>query len=322
MSAKPILFAGRTVSPGTCRRVDLPVPGLPVGPELTLPCMVVHGLQPGPRAWLSAAVHGDELNGIEVIRRVLDRLDPRRMAGTVLAVPTVNVFGLLQEQRYLPDRRDLNRSFPGGPRGSLARRLAALFMETIVAGCDLGIDLHTASDSRENLPQIRADLDDPATLELARAFGAPILIHSRPRDGSLRRAAVALGVPMLVYEAGQALRFDAPAIAVGARGVLAVLHHVGVWPEPAPVVDRPRLSRKTLWTRTSRAGFARLEVQLGDLVASGQRLGAVGGPFGGRARALTARHAGVVIGIARNPVVYQGDALVHIARLEEPEGAG
>lgn len=317
-----LVVGGVAVRRGTSVRVDLPVSGLPVGPEVTLPCMVVRGGKDGPRIWLSAAIHGDELNGIEIISRVLDQLSARTLNGTILAVPTVNVFGLLHEDRYLPDRRDLNRSFPGGSGGSLARRLAGTLISQVVEGCSFGIDLHTGSDDRENLPQIRCDLDDAETRRLGEAFGAPVLVHGRTRDGSLRAAAADRGVRVLVYEGGQALRFDEGAIRQGVAGVLGVLRELGMWHGEAPGRTKSLLCRRSSWERASRAGFARMTVGLGERVEAGQQLGYVGGPFGGRRRALKAKHGGVVIGIARNPVVYQGDAVVHIGRIEgEPEAA-
>ena len=310
-----LTVGGVPVRRGTSVRVDLPVSGLPVGPEVTLPCMVLRGRTDGPRIWLSAAIHGDELNGVEIISRVLAVLKPRKLSGTLLAVPTVNVFGLLHGDRYLPDRRDLNRSFPGGAGGSLARRLAGTLLSEVVNGCSFGIDLHTGSDHRENLPQVRCDLDDPETRRLGEAFGAPVLVHGRSRDGSLRAAARDRGVRVLVYEGGQALRFDEDAIAQGVAGVMDVLQELGMWAGGGGERPPSLVCRKSSWERAPRAGFARLEVDLGALVKPGQRLGYVAGPFGGRSRALKARHAGVVIGIARNPVVYQGDAVVHVGRI-------
>ena len=312
-----LTVGGVKVRRGSSVRVDLPVSGLPVGPEVTLPCMVLRGSRDGPRIWLSAAIHGDELNGVEIISRLLGVLKPRDLTGTVLAVPTVNVFGLLQGDRYLPDRRDLNRSFPGGGGGSLARRLAGTLLSEVVAGCSFGIDLHTGSDHRENLPQIRCDLDDPETRRLGEAFGAPVLVHGRSRDGSLRAAARDRGVGVLVYEGGQALRFDEGAIVQGVAGVLNVLRELGMWAGGGEERPPSLVCRKSSWERAPRAGFARLDVDLGDRVEQGQKLGHVAGPFGGRSRGLKARHAGVVIGIARNPVVYQGDAIVHVGRIVE-----
>ena len=175
---RSVEIAGTTVGPGRRQLVEVPVARLPTATRLNLPIMVLNGQRPGPKLWLSAVVHGDELNGLEIIRRVLEVVRPRRLAGMLLAVPVVNVFGMVTETRYLPDRRDLNRSFPGSPKGSLAAQLANLFMTNVVAACDMGIDLHTGSDHRFNLPQIRGDLEDPTTLRLARAFGAPVSVHS------------------------------------------------------------------------------------------------------------------------------------------------
>ncbi len=196
------------VAPGRSATGELPIARQVTGTRISLPLQVVHGRSDGSTVWLSAAVHGDEINGVEIIRRVMRQLDARTMAGTVIAVPIVNVHGFLNGDRYLPDRRDLNRSFPGSPTGSLAARIANLFMTEIVSRCDVGIDLHTGSDHRTNLPQIRADLDDPETRALAEAFGAPLMLHSRIRDGSLRGAATERGATVLLFEGGEALRFD------------------------------------------------------------------------------------------------------------------
>ncbi len=315
--AQVLTVGGVRIRRGSAVRVDIPVSGLPVGPEVTLPCMVLRGSNDGPRIWLSAAIHGDELNGIEIISRVLERLKPRQLTGTLLAVPTVNVFGLLHEDRYLPDRRDLNRSFPGGTGGSLARRLAGTLLSEVVNGCSFGIDLHTGSGGRDNLGQIRCDLDDPEARRLGEAFGAPVLMHARTRDGSLRAAAADRGVGVLVYEGGQALRFDEAPIRQGVAGVMRVLAELGMWAEEAARGVPSLLCRRSTWERAPRAGFARITVELGERVKQGQRLGCVAGPFGGRSSALKARNAGVVLGIARNPVVYQGDAIVHVGQVRD-----
>src|SRR5690606_22188097 len=193
-----------------------------------LPVHVLHGREEGPTVWMNAAIHGDELVGVEVIRRVLATLDPRTIRGTVLAVPIVNVLGAMTADRYLPDRRDLNRSFPGSPRGSLAARIAHLMMTEVVAKCEVGIDLHTGSDRRTNLPQVRADLDDPRTRELAEAFGAPVMLHAEVRDGPLREAAGQVGATVLLYGGREAWRVGEGAIAAGVEGVRRVLARLGL----------------------------------------------------------------------------------------------
>jgi predicted deacylase len=280
---------------------------------------VINGRYAGPHIWLSAAVHGDELNGVEIIRRVLRRLEARRLRGAVLAVPIVNVFGFLNESRYLPDRRDLNRSFPGSRRGSLANRLAGLFMSQIVSKCSLGIDLHTATNHRTNAPQIRADLDDPETRELARAFGAPFAIQARLRDGSLRQAATEKGIGVLVYEAGEAHRFDEEAVTAGVDGVLRVMSGLGMvdidLPPPGPV----RIVRRTSWVRARRGGIATLDVELGAKVERGGTLGSIADAFGSRPSKIRSPSSGWVIALSLNPLISPGDALVNLATESGPD---
>lgn len=308
----PITIHGETIDPGRSRRFVLPVARLPSGTWESMPVAVVNGRKPGPHVFLSGAIHGDEINGVEIIRRVLPRLDARRLAGAVIAVPVVNVFGFIIQSRYLPDRRDLNRSFPGSPRGSLASRLANLFMEEVVAHCQYGIDLHTAAAARINAPQIRANLDDEATTPLAHAFGARFIIHARVRDGSLRQAATERGIKILLYEAGAVQRFQPEAVETGVDGILRVLQALGMgsWdlPEPGPAPEM----RKTQWVRASRSGIATLDVGLGDRVEPGEVLGNIGEALGGRRTGIRAPFAGHVIALSQNPLVSQGDALVHI----------
>ena len=308
-------ITGRTFAPGTKTRIDLPLARLPGGPLLELPCVVVQGAHDGPRVCLTGAIHGDELNGIEIAREVVEDLDPESLHGTVIAAPLVNVFGALHESRYLPDRRDLNRSFPGSKRGSLASRLAHLLMREVVDGCTWGVDLHTGSDDRCNLPQIRADLTDPQVRENAVAFGTEVVLHAKLRAGSVRAAATKAGCRMLLFETGEALRFDADGIRIGVRGVHRLLHALGALPgyEPAELPE-PHVAAKSRWIRAPKAGFARLTVALGDRVEAGERLGVIAGPFGKEYGVLKAREAGVVIGLLQNPVVYQGDAVVHVTR--------
>ena len=302
------------VRAGSRREIGLPITRLVTGSDVSLPVMVVHGRQHGPVVWIDAAIHGDELVGVEVVRRVLGELSPKSLRGTLLAVPIVNVHGFINGDRYLPDRRDLNRSFPGSPRGSLAARIAHLMMTEIVTKCEVGIDLHTGADHRTNLPHVRADLDDPRTAELAGVFGAPLVYHARLRDGSLRQAAADVGAKMLVYEAGEAGRFDGWAIEAGVHGVLRVIAHLGMTDDPGvPAPPAPPLEcRSSRWVRAGRAGILRMECELGDRVIEGGRLGVVSDSFGRSLRVVRAPSAGVVIGRSTSPLVNQGDAVVHV----------
>lgn len=318
-SRPPFEIAGEKVTAGRRRRVELPIGNLMSGTPVALPLIVVHGRQDGPVVWLSAAIHGDEICGVEIIRQVLTSLKAASMSGTVIAAPVVNVHGFNTNDRYLPDRRDLNRSFPGSRRGSLASRIAHLFMTEIVKRSDVGIDLHTGADLRTNLPQIRCDIDSAPTLELAEVFGAPIIIDARLRDGSLRQAAVEEDKIMLLFEGGEASRFDPAAIAAGTAGVLRTLNHLGVTDVDAPEAQRPLYSRSTSWSRASNGGIVHLDALLGELVIAKQQLATIYDPFGKVLGRIKAKTDGIVIGHTQAPLVNRGDALSHVARiLPEP----
>lgn len=312
----PIQIGELDVLAGRRGAGELPIARLVTGTRISLPVQVIHGTSDGPSVWLSAAVHGDEIAGVEIIRRVAEQLDPKRLAGTVIAVPIVNVHGFLNGDRYLPDRRDLNRSFPGSANGSLAGRVANLFMNEIVSRCEVGIDLHTGSDHRTNLPQIRADLDDDRTRQLAEAFGASIMLHAKVRDGSLRGAATDLGKTVLLYEGGEAWRFDKDAIEVGTTGVLNVLSELAMIDRPTDTCPiQPRTSRRTSWIRARRSGIVRLDVSLGDVVTKGQQIGVIHDSVGARLARVNASLDGVVIGHVQHPLVNQGDAVLNIAEI-------
>lgn len=287
--------------------------------ELDLPVHVVHGRRPGPRLFVSAAVHGDEICGVEIIRRLLARKSLARLRGTLLAVPVVNVYGFVHQSRYLPDRRDLNRSFPGREDGSLASRLAHTFLQEVVSVCTHGIDLHTGSNHRANLPQIRAYLKDPETKRLAHAFGAPVILDSNVRDGSLRQEGVERGMPLLLYECGEALRFDESAVRIGVRGITAVMRAIDMLPARRGKSKEPQslIATASTWVRAPISGVLHDAVPLGASVRQGETLCVASDPFGGDATPVRSPVDGVVIGRLNLPLAYQGDALFHLACLDE-----
>lgn len=319
MTANGFQFRGESVGPGERRLLEIPVSRLPSGTHLSLRLRVLRGVRPGPTVWLSGALHGDEIVGVEIIHQTLQLIDVRRLAGAIIAAPVVNVFGFIAESRYLPDRRDLNRSFPGSRTGSLAARLAHLFMTEVVGRCDVGIDFHAGSDDRTNLPQIRANLDDPETRRLALAFGSPIIIHSKPPKGTLRAAALRKGKRVLLFEGGEPRRFSAEAVEAGVPGTLRVLAALGMianGPGAAPAV--PLEARRTTWVRAARGGIFRLKTSLGATVRKGDLLGIVSDPTAGTGTPVKARTDGVVLGHTVNPLTHQGDALVHVATILPP----
>lgn len=308
----PWQLGEHVVEPGRRRQVELPIGSLVTGTPIGLRVQVLHGRRDGPVAWLTAAIHGDEIQGVEVIRRVLAEVDPRRLAGTLLVIPVVNVHGFVTGDRYLPDRRDLNRAFPGSRRGSLAARIADVIMREVITGAEFGIDLHTGAFGRTNLAQIRADLSDDTTRELAEVFGAPITIDARVRDGSLRQAATEAGTRVLLFEGGEALRFDEPSIAAATAGVLRVLRHTGML-DDGDADGSTVFSPRSNWIRATRSGVVHAEVDLGDAVQRGQVVATVYAPHGERLSRLKTREDGVVIGMGKHPLVNRGDAVLHVA---------
>ena len=314
-------LGGEVVAAGTRVEIELHPARLPSGSWMTIPVVVTRGRAPGPTVWLSAAVHGDEVCGVEIIRQIQRLVTPDSLSGVLIAVPVVNVPGFATGDRYMPDRRDLNRCFPGSPRGSLASRFAHLFMTEIVQRCSVGIDFHTGSDHRSNLPQIRADLDDPATNDLAQVFAAPVTMHARVRDGSLREAAVRNGTTTLLYEGGEAWRFDDHAIDTGVAGTLRVLRHLAMI-EPAdaqPAPARTLTTRKSRWLRSPMSGVARVLVNLGDHIDADQPLAIITDAVGSRERRVRAPSPSIVVGRNEQPVVHRGDALVHLADITTPK---
>lgn len=303
------------VKPGETKIIHLELPGLHSETSVSMPVHVIHGKKDGPVLFLSAAIHGDEINGVEVIRRLLSLNSIKRLKGTLLAVPVVNVFGFDSHSRYLPDRRDLNRSFPGKEMGSLAGRLASIFMSEVVCRSDIGIDLHTAAIHRDNFPQIRADLKAGQLNDLARIFAPPVLLHSAPPEGALRYAAFKEQVPVMVYEAGEALRFDEVSIRVAVRGILNVMRELGMLAKSrAKKYKPPVLLRSSTWVRAPLSGILRAQVALGDVVSRGDVLGFISDPAGKKDAVVEASSDGVIIGRSNIPLVYEGEALFHIGR--------
>ena len=319
MARAPFRIGGQDVAPGEARTVQIQLSRLADHTRMRLGVRVVHGTSDGPVLFVSAAIHGDEVLGCEIIRRLIASKALRDPAGTLLFVPVVNAYGFVGGSRYLPDRRDLNRSFPGHAQGSLASQLAHAFMHEVVERSDVGIDLHTGAIHRANLPQIRANLRDRRTDALAGAFGAPVTLDASLRDGSLREAAGERGVPVLLYEAGEALRYDAVSVRIGVRGVVRVAEALGLVRRRKQAGHATVRVGKSAWLRCPSGGLLRLDKALGAHVDRGEVVGRVSDPFGDHDDPLTAPFEGVVIGRLNNPVVNRGDAALHVARL--PGGA-
>lgn len=313
-----------SVAPGEQRSIELSLPSFYSHSPVVMPVHVINGRRDGPVLFVSAAIHGDEINGVEIIRRLLNTRQIKKLKGALIAVPVVNVYGFISQSRYLPDRRDLNRSFPGSEAGSMAARLAYTFMQEVVSQCTHGIDLHTGAIGRENLPQIRAKvIDAPETAAMACAFGAPVILNAELRDGSLREAVDELGIPVLLYEAGEALRFDEVAIRAGVKGITRVMRHLGMLAKSKSrkALAKPLVALKSQWVRAPQSGVLRMVVPLGAQVVKGAIIGRVADPFGEQEQEIRAPVSGIIIGKTNLPLVYEGEAIFHIARFKQPDSA-
>ncbi len=310
--AEPLALLGDEIPPGASKRLSWSATELFEGVPVSTPVLAVNGAAPGPTLCLTAAVHGDELNGIEIVRRVLHDLDPARLSGAVIGVPIVNVQGFRRGSRYLPDRRDLNRYFPGNPNGSAAARIAHAFFNQVIAHCDALVDLHTGSFERANLPQIRADLRNPDVVTLTEGFGSMVVLHSSPTAGTLRHAATLAGIPAVTVEAGGPSQLELAEVKHGVKGIetllttLDMVRRLRLWGDPAPVYYR------STWVRADNGGILLSDVTLGSSVREGDLLGSITDPMSNVRTELRSPYAGRIIGMARNQVVMPGFAAFHV----------
>jgi len=314
-----IEIAGMRIKPGTRLSIDIPLPSFYTHSSVNMPVHVVHGRKPGPTLLVCAAIHGDEINGVEIIRRLLSHKIIDRCRGTLIAIPVVNVYGFVSKSRYLPDRRDLNRSFPGSQTGSMASRLANVVMTQIIPHCTHIVDLHSGAVNRENLPQIRAKLrDEPEIESLARAFGVPVILDSNLVEGSFREAAHGLDVPVLLYEAGEALRFNEVAIRAGVKGVLNVMTALGMRARPRKHrVPETMIANTSQWVRAPQSGILRTVIASGTKVEIGDTLAYINDPLGENSSEVESPVSGIVIGKTNLPLVFAGEAVFNIAAYEE-----
>ncbi len=319
-----LVIGGIHIEPGTRTQIELPVAKLFDYTEMSIPVEIIRGKEDGPILFLSAAIHGDEINGIESIKRMLSKRKAfSKLKGTLIAVPIVNIFGFNRNIRYLPDRRDLNRCFPGSANGSLGGQIAKIFMDEIVNKCTHGIDLHTAAINRTNLPQIRACLDDSETKRLALNFGVPVVLNSDLRDGSLRQAALEKGIPMLLFEGGQALRYEEKIIKSTIKGILSVMQSIGmIEGEIITLKQRKKevfIAHSSHWIRAPHSGSLSIRKKIGGRVEKNELLGVLSNPFGGDKIEVRAKKTGIIIGVTLMPLVNNGDALFHVATFDDSE---
>jgi uncharacterized protein len=303
---------GEKIKRGEDKHLYLRIARLPTYTNIDLPVRVIRAEQPGPVLLLTGGLHGDEINGIEIVRRMLAKKLLNPQAGTVIAIPLMNVYGFIQNVRGVPDGKDINRSFPGSKSGSLAKLVAYTIMNEIMPKIDYGIDFHTGGASRSNYPQIRCVLDIAKNMELARAFAPDIMLHSPLIDKSFRKAAHRKNKHILVFETGESLRFDESGIQKGIDGTLRLMKYLGMR-DAAPEAGETEIYTNSSWVRASFAGLFNSKIKLGETIKKRQVLGVITDPFGNEVFTIKSRYEGRVIGLNYCPVVHKGDAILHIA---------
>lgn len=311
----PFELGGITVLPGERSDIRVKISELYTAVPVMVPLTVVHGAAPGARLFVSAAIHGNEINGIEMVRQVRNDVDPKALRGTLLLIAIANPIAFMNLSRDLPDGRDLNRSFPGRDLGSMASHIAASLFDKVIRRADYGIDLHTAAAGRTNLPHVRADMSFPQVRRLAAAFGCEVVFDMKGEKGMLRHAATRVGIPTIVYEAGEPLKFQQNLIKQGVTGIKNVMSELGMY-------DYPRVSphfqvnvEDHKWIRAEKGGILMIQIRPGDLVEKGDVIAIHTKPFGAEVMRLKAPHSGLVVGTSTMPMVIPGSAVCHLVKL-------
>ncbi|MDA0197101.1 MAG: succinylglutamate desuccinylase/aspartoacylase family protein [Bacteroidetes bacterium] len=301
------------ILPGENKKIDVKIAKLPSHTPINISIIVSRSHDPGPVVLLMGGLHGDEINGVEILRRIIEQGLNLAASGTVICIPIINIYGFIYFSRYVPDGKDVNRSFPGNKNGSLASRIAYYLMRDIIPKIDYGIDFHTGGADRTNYPQVRCMMNDPINEQLANAFHAPFTLHSPYRPKSLRQAAAKLGKKILVYEGGESARFDEFAIREGVNGTIRVLKHLGMTSAETVTPEyESNAIQSSSWIRASISGMFRSLVSSGEKVDKNQLVGHVADPLSNFKVSVKSTASGYVIGLNNNPIMHQGDAIMHI----------
>lgn len=309
-------ICGRDVVLRDKKDIELVVSEFTTGAPFPIPVTVVCGVEEKPVMFLTGAVHGDELNGVEIVRRLVASLDPATLKGTVIAAPIVNRFGFIAQSRYLPDRRDLNRVFPGRKDQSMASRIAWKVFEEIVRPAQFGVDVHTASLGRSNMPHVRGYLHDPEVRRMAKAAGSTVILNNRGTKGSLRRAATDAGIPTLLIEAGEALKFQEDIVEAGLTYTRNIMVELGMLAAERVTPPFQTVVSRAKWVRASRGGILEMRVRPGDLVYEGDVVALNTNPFGAARATIVAPFTGMVVGVTTLPFAHPGDPVCHMVQLE------
>jgi len=312
-----LYVAGKDVEPGSKKEIRLQISEYFTGNPVYIPVVVVHGAETGPKIFITAAIHGDEINGVEIIRRLITFIDPEKLRGTLFCVPIVNIFGFYNMVRNLPDGRDLNHHFPGSEKGSGASRIAYTLFNKVIKLCDYGIDIHTPRIKRYEIPHTEADLASREAHQLARSFGLPVIINIPGREKSLQHSANEAGIPTIVFSGGEVLRFHEKINSSGLKGIFNVLADQDMYDVEKTKPEYSIIVRKGKSIQTRHGGIIYVEVSAGDLVYKGERLARITSPFGREVEDIYMPETGLIISVSTNPLVTPGNEVCFYVRLDK-----
>lgn len=321
MRNKQLVVGGVRIRPGETTDISLEISETYTGDKILMPVRVIRGKKPGPRVFVTAAIHGDEINGTGIIHDFLFGDACEIQAGALILVPVVNVFGFESNERYLPDRRDLNRSFPGSPKGSLAARIAHILMTEVAQKCDYGIDLHSAAFQRTNYPNVRADLSSAAIRRLASSFGCALVIDGKGPVGSFRRECSRIGCPTIILEAGEPWKIEPTVLQIGVQGIRNVLIHLGMLAGKIIPPPYQAIVRNTQWLRATVGGILKFHVSPGEFVSEGQSVATNYSILGKEQNVITSPTSGIAIGMTTMPCVKPGEPVCHLASVSRSQFA-
>ncbi len=317
--SKIITIRDTEIKLGESTSLEIEVARLPSGTPITLPVHIIRSKTDGPTVLLSGGMHGDEVNGIEIVRRYLNRdLSEKLLCGSIIAMPIINVYGFINFARYVPDGKDVNRSFPGKEDGSLASMVAHVLTTEILPQIDFGMDFHTGGSSRTNFPQMRYENGDELAKEISDAFAAPFTLNSKVIEGSFRETAKNLGKTVVVFEGGETLRIDPKTVEEGLKGIARVLHHFGMMEKTFPK-KKTRFFNDSHWIRAEVSGLFRHKKESGNKVKVGQTLGYISSPTNDYSVKVKCPYDGYIIGHNNFPLIHKGDALFHIGEVASKE---
>ncbi|MFC1729117.1 succinylglutamate desuccinylase/aspartoacylase family protein [candidate division KSB1 bacterium] len=317
MEHDELIIAGKRVHPESRMEIPLQISDFFTSNPVRIPVVVINGAYPGPKVFVTAAIHGDEINGVEIVRRLISFISPEKLKGTLLCVPIVNLFGFYTMTRYLPDGRDLNRAFPGSSKGTGASRIADILFNSIVKVCDYGIDIHSPRVKRYEIPHAEADLSNRVAHQLARSFSTPVIINMRGNENSLQYTADSAGIPTIVLSGGEVLRFNEEVSVCGLNGILNVLAYLEMYDWEIKKSAYSIIVQEGRSLQTKRGGILYMKAQAGDLVYADDLVAEVLSPFGRTVEKITAPENGLLISVSTNPLVNPGNEACSYVHLDK-----